>query len=142
MKLPEQIENSSSGETPSFEQALAALEQIVHDLEEGRLGVAESLARYEEGVKLLKQCHGLLERAERRIELLTGVDESGNALTEPFDDRATFSGTEAEQPKRPRRSGKTPKRAREADSAPDIDEESTANRESSTSAMDEPGSLF
>ena len=59
--MPEQNHNSSATEPPSFEQALASLEQIVHDLEEGRLGLAESLARYEEGVKLLKQCHGLLE---------------------------------------------------------------------------------
>ena len=85
---------------------------------------------------------GCWSRAERRIELLTGVDESGNALTEPFDDRATFSAAETEQPKRPRRSGKSSKRGREADSTPNADEQSAANRESSTSAMDEPGSLF
>jgi len=107
----------------------------VRDLEEGRLGLAESLARYEEGVKLLKQCHGLLERAERRIELLTGVDEAGNPVTEPFDDRATLP-TESKEPIRSRRGGKSSKKAREQEPAPEI------NIESTTSAMDEPGSLF
>ena len=57
---------------PSFEQALSSLETIVHDLEAGRLSLADSLARYEEGIKLLKQCYAQLEQAERKIELLRG----------------------------------------------------------------------
>ncbi|HEX7447742.1 MAG TPA: exodeoxyribonuclease VII small subunit [Pirellulales bacterium] len=71
---------------PSFEQALAQLEAIVHELEEGEIGLAEALDRYEQGIKLLKQCYGLLERAERRIELLSGVDAAGNPVTQPFSD--------------------------------------------------------
>ena len=80
---------------PSFEQALARLEAIVHELEDGDVGLAEALSSYETGVKLLRQCHGLLERAERRIELLTRVDASGEATVEPLDDSATFSGSAA-----------------------------------------------
>ena len=38
---------------------------------------------------LLKQCYELLERAERRIELLCGVDADGNPITEPFEARPT-----------------------------------------------------
>ncbi len=121
-------------ETPSFEQALTSLEQIVRDLEEGRLGLAESLARYEEGVKLLKQCHGMLERAERKIELLTGIDAAGNPVTEPFDDHATLS-EESQQPTRSRR-GKSSKKSREESAVPQT------SGESASSAMDEPGSLF
>ena len=79
---------------PGFEQGLARLEQIVHELEEGDVGLAESLARYEEGVRLLRRCHDLLERAERRIELLSGVDEQGNPTTEPFDAAATHQPEE------------------------------------------------
>ena len=67
---------------PTFEQALEQLEAIVHALEEGRLGLDESLAQYETGVKLLRRCHGLLARAERRIELLGGIDDAGRGLTE------------------------------------------------------------
>ncbi len=65
------------------------LEEIVHALEEGDIGLQESLERYEEGVRLLRQSYELLDRAERRIELLSGVDANGNAITQPFDATAT-----------------------------------------------------
>ena len=80
---------------PSFEAALARLEAIVHELEEGRTGLADSLARYEEGVALLRHCFGVLEITERKIELLAGVDAAGNPVVEPFDD--TASAERAEQ---------------------------------------------
>ena len=76
---------------PSFEQALKRLEEIVHGLEEGDGGLNEALQSYEEGVKLLRQSYDLLKKAERRIELLSGVDADGNPTTESFDDRATTS---------------------------------------------------
>ena len=75
---------------PSFEAALKRLEEIVHSLEEGNVGLNESLERYEEGVKLLRQSYELLERAERRIELLSGVDADGNPVPQPFDATATL----------------------------------------------------
>ncbi|NIP85190.1 MAG: exodeoxyribonuclease VII small subunit [Planctomycetales bacterium] len=70
----------------SFEEALAELEQIVHDLEEGQIGLADALGRYEQGVQLLQECYQLLEKAERRIQLLSGVDADGNPLVEPFEE--------------------------------------------------------
>jgi exodeoxyribonuclease VII small subunit len=81
-------EPSSPQPPPSFEEALGRLEDIVHELEEGDLGLAESLGQYETGIGLLKQCYGLLEGAERRIALLNGVDGEGNPTTQPFDDAA------------------------------------------------------
>lgn len=75
----------------SFEEALEKLEQIVTELEDGRLGLDESLARYEQGVSHLTQCHQLLQNAERKIALLSGVDEQGNPLTAPFDDDEEMS---------------------------------------------------
>src|SRR5207237_584315 len=68
----------------SFEHSLAELEAIVHELEEGQLGLAEALARYEQGVKHLKHCYHLLTAAERKIELLTGVTDDGTPVTQPF----------------------------------------------------------
>jgi exodeoxyribonuclease VII small subunit len=68
----------------SFEDALVALEAAVHDLEDGRLGLSESLARYEESVRHLKRCYQLLEAAEKKVELLTGVADDGTPLTQPF----------------------------------------------------------
>ncbi|HYW80608.1 MAG TPA: exodeoxyribonuclease VII small subunit [Thermoguttaceae bacterium] len=83
-------------EGPTFEQALSKLEGIVHDLEEGDLGLNEALAQYEQGVKLLRQSYDLLEGAERRIELLSGVDAEGNPVTQSFDDRSTLESGEVD----------------------------------------------
>lgn len=88
---------------PSFEAALCQLEQIVHQLEDGEVGLAEALTHYEQGVKLLKECYGLLQRAERRIELLSGVDADGNPVTEPFDDEASLARQQKSQPRTRRR---------------------------------------
>ena len=76
---------SPSGEVP-FEHWLQKLEAIVRQLEEGQLGLGDALARYEEGIGYLKQCHTSLDDAERRIELLTGVDAEGRPTVAPFDD--------------------------------------------------------
>jgi exodeoxyribonuclease VII small subunit len=73
-------------DAPSFEDSLGELESIVGELESGKLGLSDALARYELGVKHLKSCHQLLERVERKIELLSGMDAEGNPITEPFDE--------------------------------------------------------
>ena len=83
---PEQL-----GEAPSFEQTASRLEEIVHLLEEGKIGLDEALARYEEGVGLLRKAYDLLEKAQRRISLLSGVDSAGNPILRPIDDAASFS---------------------------------------------------
>src|SRR6478672_11395852 len=70
----------------SFEDSLKELEKIVAELESGKLGLSDALARYEEGVKHLKGCQHLLEKAERKIELLSGVDADGNPITERFEE--------------------------------------------------------
>ncbi len=75
-----------------FEQSLARLQEIVEQLEDGRLSLGESLAAYEEGIKHLKTCHEALAVTERKIELLAGFDAAGNAMTQPFDDAATDDG--------------------------------------------------
>jgi len=60
----------SGSATPSFEEALQQLEQIVQKLEKGELALEESLKLYEEGIRLSRLCHGKLEEAEGRIEML------------------------------------------------------------------------
>jgi len=84
-------EKSSSPPQPSFEESLESLEEIVQALEEGQIGLAEALSRYEQGVKLLRQCYQLLEGAERKIELLSKVDPQGVGATEAFDDAPSLS---------------------------------------------------
>jgi exodeoxyribonuclease VII small subunit len=90
-------------EGPSFEQALAELEQILRDLEDGTTTLEESLARYERGVGLLKTCYAQLQAAEQRITLLTGVDADGKPALQPFDHAA--SDAAADGKRRPVRRG-------------------------------------
>lgn len=85
----------------SFEEALADLERIVRRLEDGSATLDESIALYERGVTLLKECQGRLRHAEQRIVLLTGVDEEGKPLTQPFDHAASTDLGQAEQKRRP-----------------------------------------
>ena len=53
-----------------FEAALAELEQIVQDMEGGRLPLEESLAAYRRGSELLTHCQQQLSDAERQIQVL------------------------------------------------------------------------
>ena len=73
----------------TFEQALEDLEKIVRELEDGQIGLEESLARYEVGVGLLKRCYGQLQAAEQRVLLLTGTDAEGQPILQPFEHTAT-----------------------------------------------------
>jgi exodeoxyribonuclease VII small subunit len=115
---------SAGGSPVSFEDALLRLEEIVEALEEGQISLAESLSRYEEGIKLLKQCYQSLSQAERRIELLNRVDSAGKAQSEPFDDSALSLEEKAQSRSR--------RRSRSADS-------SAANQ---PDEIDESGRLF
>jgi exodeoxyribonuclease VII small subunit len=54
----------------SFETALTQLESIVESMESGDVPLAELLAKFEEGNKLLKICEARLKDAELKIELL------------------------------------------------------------------------
>jgi exodeoxyribonuclease VII small subunit len=71
-------------DTLGFEAALKALEESVAALESGALDLDASLAAYERGVALLRRCHALLEDAERKVTLLTGVRDDGVPEGEPF----------------------------------------------------------
>jgi exodeoxyribonuclease VII small subunit len=122
----------SADPQPCFEESLAELEAIVRELEDGQIGLSEALARYEQGVKLLRECYTLLERAERRIELLSGVDAAGNAQTVPFDDQSSLDLAQKAQRRAARRSAPPPPpAAAEPDSRTEPEPE-----------MDLPGTLF
>jgi exodeoxyribonuclease VII small subunit len=80
---------TSDSSPPTFEQRLSQLEAIVAELEEGELGLDAALQRFEQGIKLLKDCFQLLEQAEQRIALVTGISPQGEAETAPFDAAAS-----------------------------------------------------
>ena len=72
-----------SGEAPasvSFETSIQRLGQIVENLEEGDQPLEESIALFEEGMALAKSSQDILDRAERRIEELLGVDSQGKPM--------------------------------------------------------------
>ena len=60
-----------------FESALAELESLVKELEQGNLPLEQSLRLFERGVELSRYCHTRLDAAERRIEVLTEQGEPG-----------------------------------------------------------------
>ncbi len=117
-------DGNPEGERLSFEQALERLEKIVTRLEDGQLGLDDSLTQYEQGIKYLKHCFRQLERAERKIELLAGIDEQGRAEVEPFD--------EADMTLEQKQAARSRRRSRD----------NTSRGGQSESGMDDSGSLF
>ena len=68
--------DTSRVESLSFEDSYARLELVVQRLEAGDLGLEESIAVYEEGVKLARHCGRQLDDAELRVtRLLSGVED-------------------------------------------------------------------
>lgn len=70
----------------SFEADLAALEAIVTQMETGDLTLADSLAAFERGIRLVRTCQDALTQAEQRVQVLLG--EGADARLEPFSDPA------------------------------------------------------
>lgn len=62
----------------SFETALGELEKIVARLEQGQVGLEESIGLYQRGEALKARCDELLKRAEARVETIT-VGRDGKA---------------------------------------------------------------
>jgi len=75
---------SNDESAPRFEEAIGELEGIVERLERGQLTLDQALAEYERGVRLIRHCRELLQKAEQKIELLTGIDPNKQPVTQPF----------------------------------------------------------
>ncbi len=72
-----------TNESASFDQVLAQLRAIVERLEGGNLSLEQSLAAFEEGVRLSRAGARMLDAAEQRVEILLR-DEVGGERTAPF----------------------------------------------------------
>jgi exodeoxyribonuclease VII small subunit len=70
----------------AFESALDELEAVVQSLESGRLTLEESLAAYERGIGLYRQCQGALQAAELRVQQLADPLDPSSARDFPGDD--------------------------------------------------------
>lgn len=76
-------ENNSSTSIADFEKSLDELEKLVRDLEQGELSLEQSLAAFERGVKLTRDCQSALKTAEQRVEQLV-QNSDGSLETRPF----------------------------------------------------------
>ena len=68
----------------TFEESILRLEEILKQLEGDKVDLTTALSQYEEGVRLLKNCHGILESARQKIEVLRAVGTDGEPLVEPL----------------------------------------------------------
>lgn len=64
-------DDAATAASLSFEAAMDELESIVQRIERGEIGLEESLAQYERGVKLINRCKEVLSQAEQRVEELS-----------------------------------------------------------------------
>ncbi len=70
-------------EIKSFEEALSRLDEIVADMEKGKLTLDSSLEAFSEGIALIRFCNEKLDSAEQRVKLLL-AGEDGNLTEAPF----------------------------------------------------------
>ena len=75
----------AEAKTMIFEDSMKRLETIVEELEGGELTLEDSIARYEEGVKLSRRLTQTLDEAEKRIERLVENEGAGGPTTEPME---------------------------------------------------------
>ncbi len=75
-------QNTPITDPPQFERAVEELEQLVDRLEHEDLTLEESLAVFERGIGLTRDCQKALEAAEQRVRILT--EQSDTAEPEPF----------------------------------------------------------
>lgn len=71
-------------QSQTFEDAVRRLTEIIEKLERGDLPLEESIALFEEGVKLSAASQARLDAAEKRVEELLHIDAGGNPRTAPF----------------------------------------------------------
>lgn len=58
----------------SFEEKIEDLERIVTELENGDLSLDDSVSKFEQGIKISKECNKILEEAEKKITILVNQD--------------------------------------------------------------------
>jgi exodeoxyribonuclease VII small subunit len=83
-------------EKQKFETAMEELEKVVERLESGELSLEDSLAAFEDGIKLVKFCNQKLTEVEKKIELLV-KDKDGKLQLRPLDTRSQSADDEEEE---------------------------------------------
>jgi exodeoxyribonuclease VII small subunit len=78
----------AASEPASFENAIAELETIVREMEDGKLPLDGALERYQRGVDLVRLCQSALNAAEQKVQIL----EDGLLRDFPLDGSARSDG--------------------------------------------------
>ena len=79
-------DEGQNGDGPSFEAALAELEEIVAAMEEEQLPLEELVSRYEKGSKLLARCETVLASARKRLQTISARAEAADEETAAAED--------------------------------------------------------
>lgn len=77
------VNKHSDIEKMTFETAMAELESIVSDLENGSIELEESIEKYQRGIQLKKHCDQKLKEANMKIDQIE-IDKDGNVSEKPF----------------------------------------------------------
>lgn len=77
-------DNKTQQNSLDFETAYNTLEQLVSRMEQGDQTLEKSLADFEQGINLIKQCHQQLQAAEQRVNILT-ENKDGSIEAKPFE---------------------------------------------------------
>ena len=92
-KRSKEADKKAAGADFPFEETLAEVEELVEKMEGGQLTLEESLASFERGVKLTRECQAALRKAEQRVAVLMAdadedelPEELGLDGDEPLDD--------------------------------------------------------
>ena len=73
----------SAKKTINLEKALTDLEEIVEELESGDLPLEKAMKKFEEGIKLTRNCQAALKEAEQKVEIL--LKSAGGEALEEFE---------------------------------------------------------
>ncbi len=66
-----------------FESSLTALQKLVETMEKGDLSLEDSLAAFEQGIKLTRECQTMLSKAEQKVQLL--ISKNSGIETQPLE---------------------------------------------------------
>ncbi len=93
--MTEEAQGEKDKAALTFEQALEKLEAIVSAIEEGEVPLEESIEKYAEGIELVGRCRAILDRAEKKIQVLGKGDDGLLAATGELEDEGAAEAPEA-----------------------------------------------
>ena len=60
----------------TIEESFASFDVIIEELQNGDLTLEESFQKYEEGMKLIKNCNTAIDKVEKKLEVINGEESA------------------------------------------------------------------